>query len=70
MEDAPVELVGVIERRLGQDRGEFVAADAAGDVGRADDVPDALRRLRQHGVARKVPDPVVHVLEVVEVEDD
>ena len=65
-----VELVGVGERRLGQDDRELVAADAAGDVGRAHDVADALGRLGQHGVAGEVADAVVDRLEVVEVEDE
>ena len=65
-----VELVGVLERRLGQDHRELVAADAAGDVGRADDVADAVGRLGQDAVAGEVADAVVDRLEVVEVEDD
>ena len=36
----------------------------------ADDLAHALGRLGEHRVAGEVADPVVHVLEVVEVEDD
>src|SRR5207237_1344981 len=67
---AAVELIGVGKRRLRHDHGELVAADATGDVGRAYDVPDALRGVGEHGVAGQMPDPVVDRLEVVEVEDD
>ena len=65
-----VELLGVGERRLREDHRELVAADAAGDVGVADDLADALGDLGQHRVAGEVADPVVDRLEVVEVEDD
>ena len=65
-----VELVGVRERRLREDDRELVAADAAGDVRRADDVADPLRRLGEDAVAGEVADAVVDRLEVVEVEDD
>ena len=70
MLDAAVELVGVGEPTTREDDRELVAAHPAGDVGRADDVADPLGRLREHGVAGEVPDPVVDRLEVVEVEDD
>jgi hypothetical protein len=56
--------------RLGQYHGELVAADPARNVRRADDVAHALGRFRQRGISRQVPDPVVDLLEVVEVEDD
>src|SRR5204862_8278230 len=46
------------------------AADAAGDVGAPDDVAYPLGRLGEDGVAGEVPDLVVDLLEVVEVEDD
>ena len=65
-----VELVRVSGGRLRQQDRELVPADAAGDVGRADDVLDALGGLGQHCVAGEVADPVVDRLEVVEVEDD
>ena len=65
-----VEALGVGHGRLREDDGELVAADAAGDVGRADDVAEPLGRLGEHGVAGEVADPVVDRLEVVEVEHD
>src|SRR6266536_6215186 len=65
-----VELVGVRECRLREDDRELVAADPALDVGRADDLADALGGLGEHAVAGEVPDAVVDRLEVVEVEDD
>ena len=67
---AAVELLGVRERGLGEDDRELVAADAAGDVGAADDRAHALGELREHGVAGQVADPLVDRLEVVDVEDD
>jgi hypothetical protein len=64
-----VELVGVLERRLGEDDREFVPADPARDVRGPDDVADAVGRLRQDPVPGEVPDAVVDRLEVVEIED-
>ena len=60
--DPAVELLGVGKRRLRQDHRELVAADAAGDVGVADDVADALGDLGEHGVAGEVADAVVDAL--------
>ena len=68
--DAVGEELGVLAARLGQDHRELVAADPAGDVGRADDAADAVGDLGEHGVAAEVADAVVDALEVVEVEDD
>ena len=68
--DAVGEELGVVAARLGQDHGELVAADPAGDVGRADDAAHPLGDLGEHAVAGEVPDPVVDPLEVVEVEHD
>ena len=65
-----VELFGVREGGLGEDDRELVAADAAGDVGAADDRADALGELRQDGVAGQVADALVDRLEVVDVEHD
>ena len=70
VEQAPVELVRVVQGRLRQDDGELVAADPARDVGRADDRAHAVGRLGEDGVAGEVADPVVDRLEVVEVEHD
>jgi hypothetical protein len=55
---------------IGQDYSELVAADPAWDVGGANHLAHPLGGLREHRVARQMPDLVVHVLEVVEVEDD
>jgi hypothetical protein len=68
--DPAVELVGVRERRLGEDDPELVAADAACDVGRAHGLPQSLGDGCQHRIAGEMPDPVVDRLEVVDVEDD
>ena len=65
-----VQLVCVRDRRLGHDHRELVAADAAGDVRRPDDVEDPVGGLGQHRVAGEMADPVVDRLEVVEVEHD
>ena len=67
---AAEELLRLLDPRLGQDHRELVAADAARDVGGADHLAHALGRLGEHGVAGEMADLVVHVLEVVEVEDD
>ena len=64
------EQLGVVAARLRQDHRELVAADAAGDVGRAHDAAHAVGDLGEHGVAAEVADPVVDPLEVVEVEHD
>ena len=61
----PVELLGVVERRLGEDDRELVAAHPAGDVRGADDVADAVGHLGENGIAREVADLVVDRLEVV-----
>src|SRR5581483_12249068 len=68
--ETPEEALGVLERRLGEDDRELVAADAAGDVGAADDRAQALRDLAEDGVAAQVADLLVDRLEVVEVEED
>jgi hypothetical protein len=68
--DPPVELIRVGERRFRKDHRELVAADPAGDVGTAHDGPHALGRLGEHRIPGEVADPVVDLLEVVEVEDD
>src|SRR5215831_7950007 len=70
VEDPPIQLLRVLERRLGEDHGELVAADAAGEVRRPNDIAHALGRLGESGVAREVTHAVVDLLEVVEVEDD
>ena len=74
-DETPAGSGGRAARRLasldsGQDHRELVAADAAGDVGVAHDLADALGDLGEHGVAGEVADAVVDRLEVVEVEDD
>jgi hypothetical protein len=66
----PVELLGVREPGLGEDDGELVAADAAGDVGTSDDRLEALGDSGEDRVPREVADAVVDRLEVVDVEDD
>ena len=67
---AAEELLGLFDPRLRQDHRELVAADPARDVGGANHLAHALSRLGEHRVAGEMPDLVVHVLEVVEVEDD
>ena len=58
-DDAVGEELGVGAARLGQDDRELVAAEAARDVGRADDREDAPADLGQHRVAGEVADAVV-----------
>ena len=67
--DPPVELVGLAEPGLGEDHRELVAADAARNVGAADDAEHPLGRLGEHAVAGEVADPLVDRLEVVEVDE-
>ena len=68
--DPAVELLGVARAGLGEDDGELVAADAAGDVGLADGAAEALGHGGEDGVAGQVAQAVVRALEVVDVEDD
>jgi hypothetical protein len=67
---AAVELIRVFERRLREHDSELVTADTTRDVGRAHDAVDSLRCFCEHRVAGQVSDPVVDLLEVVEVEHD
>ena len=53
---------------LEQDR-ELVAAEPARGVARPDDRPDAVGNDPERAVALRVPEPIVQVLEVVEVDE-
>ena len=68
--DAAVELIRVGARRLREDDGELVAADAAGESAGAHGVAESVGGLGEDGVSREMADPVVDGLEVVEVEDE
>ena len=52
-----------------QQKQELLAAPAAGEVGVAERRAKDVRELAQHVVADRVPVRVVHVLEVVEVDE-
>src|SRR4051812_47918069 len=60
----------LLDAALREDDSKLVPADAARDVRRPDHLAHALGRFREDGVAREMADPVVHCLEVVDVEDD
>ena len=68
--ETPEEEFGILERRLREDHGEFVAADAAGDVCAAHHEAQALRDLGEHSVTAEMADLLVDRLEVVEVEEE
>src|SRR5581483_4211985 len=67
--DPPDELARLALLDLRDDHGELVASHAARDVGRTNDLPDALGDLREHGIAGEMADPVVDLLEAVDVYD-
>ena len=52
----------------GHDHGELLAADAADHVGGADGRAQVVGELGEHLVADRVPEDVVHLLEVVDVD--
>ena len=56
-------------RQVGEHHGELVAADARHGVAAAHRALQALRDLAQQRVARGVAEPVVHQLEVVQVDE-
>ena len=62
--------MGVGESGLGQDHRELVAADPAGDVRGAHRALDAFGRNREDLVPGQMADPVVDLLEVVQVDHD
>src|SRR5581483_5910289 len=68
--EAAEEPLRVLERRLREDHRELVAADAARDVGAADDRAQALGDLAEDGVAAQMADLLVDRFEVVQVEED
>src|SRR5207247_1402500 len=67
--DPTDELAGLADFDLGDDHCELVAADPARDVGGAHDLADAVGDLGEDGVAGEVADPVVDLLEAVDVHD-
>ena len=61
------DLLGALE--VGEQQHELVAAVARDQIALAQVAPQARRQLAQHDVARRVPEPVVDVLEAVEVDE-
>ncbi len=56
--------------QVGQHDRDLVAADSGRGVGPPEQAEDPVRRRRQQPVAGRVPVPVVHLLEAVEIDDD